>query len=104
MHSISLCYCLSFYSFSCSVLLIPQFASLEKAEEIQEFFASRTNSKIARTLKQSIERVHINAYRAQGFRIELQNHLAPPFEQNSVGIRRDFPKIPSLEGYCPFLL
>ena len=79
MHSISFCYCLSFYSFSCSVLLIPQFASLEKAEEIQEFFASRTNSKIARTLKQSIERVHINAYCVQSYRIEVQNELARAF-------------------------
>ncbi|KAK4580847.1 hypothetical protein RGQ29_024481 [Quercus rubra] len=84
--------------------IVSPFASLEKAEEIQEFFASRTNSKIARTLKQSIERVHINAYRAQGFRIELQNHLAPPFGKNFVIFERDFPKIPSLEGYCPFLL
>ena len=79
MHSISFCYCLSFYSFSCSVLLIPQFASLEKAEEIQEFFASRTNSKIARTLKQSIERVHINAYWVQSFRTEVQYELARAF-------------------------
>ncbi|XP_030928047.1 aminopeptidase M1-like isoform X4 [Quercus lobata] len=61
--------------------IVSPFASFEKAEEIQEFFASRTNSKIARTLKQSIERVHINAYWAQSFRIELQNHLAWPFER-----------------------
>ncbi|XP_075638807.1 aminopeptidase M1-like isoform X1 [Castanea sativa] len=56
--------------------IVSPFASLEKAEEIQEFFASRTNSKIARTLKQSIERVHINAYWVQSFRIEVQNELA----------------------------
>nr|POE71728.1 aminopeptidase m1 [Quercus suber] len=61
--------------------IVSPFASFEKAEEIQEFFASRTNSKIARTLKQSIERVHINAYWAQSFRIELQNHLAWPIER-----------------------
>ncbi|KAM3738846.1 hypothetical protein ACB098_09G161900 [Castanea mollissima] len=56
--------------------IVSPFASLEKAEEIQEFFASRTNSKIARTLKQSIERVHINAYWVESFRIEVQNELA----------------------------
>ncbi|XP_050245578.1 aminopeptidase M1-like isoform X7 [Quercus robur] len=80
-----------------------KFASFEKAEEIQEFFASRTNSKIARTLKQSIERVHINAYRAQGFRIELQN-LARPSERNFFIIRDlDFSiKMPG--GYCIFVL
>uniref|UniRef100_A0A2N9HA77 Aminopeptidase n=1 Tax=Fagus sylvatica TaxID=28930 RepID=A0A2N9HA77_FAGSY len=37
------------------------FASLEKAKEVEEFFASRSKPSIARTLKQSIERVHINA-------------------------------------------
>ncbi|KAK7836627.1 aminopeptidase m1 [Quercus suber] len=56
-----------------------KFASSEKAEEIQEFFASRTNFKIARTLKQSIERVHINAYCVQSYRIEVQNELARAF-------------------------
>ena len=56
----SYCYCLAFF-FSCSVLSMPQFASFEKAKEIEEFFANRTESKIARTLKQSIEQVHINA-------------------------------------------
>ncbi|XP_065637095.1 aminopeptidase M1 isoform X1 [Quercus suber] len=61
--------------------IVSPFASFEKAEEIQEFFASRTNSKIARTLKQSIERVHINAYWARSFRIELKNHLAWPIER-----------------------
>ena len=40
---------------------MPQFASFEKAKEIEEFFANRTESEIARTLKQSIEQVHINA-------------------------------------------
>ena len=62
-----------FFSFSCYVLSIPQFASFEKAKEIEEFFASRTNSKIARTLKQSIERVHINANWVQ--RVHNEEHL-----------------------------
>ncbi|KAL0000750.1 hypothetical protein SO802_014531 [Lithocarpus litseifolius] len=61
------------FSFSCYVLSIPQFASFEKAKEIEEFFASRTNSKIARTLKQSIERVHINANWVQ--RVHNEEHL-----------------------------
>ena len=38
-----------------------QFASFEKAKEVEEFFASRTKPSIARTLKQSLERVRINA-------------------------------------------
>ena len=40
---------------------MPQFASFEKANEIEEFFANCTESKIARILKQSIGQVHINA-------------------------------------------
>ncbi|KAL6585974.1 AP-1 complex subunit mu-1-like [Orobanche minor] len=35
--------------------------SLEKAEEVERFFASRMRPYIARTLRQSIERVHFNA-------------------------------------------
>ena len=77
MHFISYYYCSSFFfflfSFSCYVLSIPQFDSFEKAKEIEEFFASRTNSKIARTLKQSIERVHINANWVQ--RVHNEEHL-----------------------------
>ncbi|KAM4080003.1 hypothetical protein ACJW30_09G159100 [Castanea mollissima] len=85
--------------------IVSPFASFEKAEEIQEFFASRTNSKIARTLKQSIERVHINAYWAQGFRIELQNHLARFSERNFVVLpQKSDAKIEMLEGYCIFVL
>ena len=70
-------YCLSLFFFSslfCSVLFIPQFASFEKAEEIEEFFASHAKSKIARTLKQSIERVHINANWVQS--VQREEHLA----------------------------
>ncbi|KAL4618907.1 hypothetical protein ACB092_06G044900 [Castanea dentata] len=53
--------------------IVSPFASFEKAKEIEEFFASRTNSKIARTLKQSIERVHINANWVQ--RVHNEEHL-----------------------------
>ncbi|MCD9639830.1 AP-1 complex subunit mu-1-Iike [Datura stramonium] len=41
--------------------IVSPFSSYEKAKEVEEFFASRTKPYIARTLKQSIERVHINA-------------------------------------------
>ncbi|XP_030944374.1 aminopeptidase M1-like isoform X2 [Quercus lobata] len=54
--------------------IVSPFASFEKAEEIEEFFASRTKSKIARTLKQSIERVHINANWVQS--VQNEEHLA----------------------------
>jgi len=40
---------------------LSQFASFEKAKEVEEFFATRSKPSMARTLKQSIERVHINA-------------------------------------------
>lgn len=61
------------FKFTCSQLVIvhaygffffippPQFTSFEKAREIEEFFASRTKPSMARNLKQSIERVYINA-------------------------------------------
>ncbi|KAM4121389.1 hypothetical protein ACB094_01G001800 [Castanea mollissima] len=54
--------------------IVSPFASFEKAEEIEEFFASRTKSKISRTLKQSIERVHINANWVQS--VQNEEHLA----------------------------
>jgi puromycin-sensitive aminopeptidase len=38
-----------------------QFTSDEKGDEVEEFFATRTKPFIARTIKQSIERVHNNA-------------------------------------------
>ncbi|KAF3446074.1 hypothetical protein FNV43_RR11253 [Rhamnella rubrinervis] len=41
--------------------VVSPFSSFEKAKEVEEFFASRSKPSIARTLKQSIERVHINA-------------------------------------------
>ncbi|KAL5786402.1 hypothetical protein ACOSQ2_008794 [Xanthoceras sorbifolium] len=54
--------------------VVSPFASLEKAEEVEEFFASRSKPSIARTLKQSIERVHINAKWVQS--IQNEEHLA----------------------------
>ncbi|CAL2233733.1 unnamed protein product [Prunus armeniaca] len=41
--------------------IVSPFASIEKVKEIDEFFKARPNPSITRTLKQSIERVHINA-------------------------------------------
>ncbi|KAK6248932.1 hypothetical protein QUC31_020497 [Theobroma cacao] len=41
--------------------IVSPFASCEKVKEVKEFFASRTTPSIARTLKQSIEQVQINA-------------------------------------------
>ncbi|KAF4367053.1 hypothetical protein G4B88_016765 [Cannabis sativa] len=41
--------------------IVSPFASLEKVKEVEEFFATRSKPAIARTLKQSIERVKINA-------------------------------------------
>ncbi|KAE9586886.1 hypothetical protein Lal_00004969 [Lupinus albus] len=40
---------------------VSPFATFEKAKEIEEFFATRGKPSIARTLKQSLERVNINA-------------------------------------------
>lgn len=66
------------------VLPISQFASLEKAKEIEEFFATRTKPSIARTLKQSIERVHINANWVQSVRNE--EHLVQTLEKLAQGM------------------
>lgn len=54
--------------------IVSPFASLEKASEVEEFFATRAKPSIARTLKQSIERVHINAKWVQS--IKNENHLS----------------------------
>lgn len=51
------------------VLSLFQF-SLEKANEIEEFFASHIKPSIARTLKQRIEPVHINAKWVESIRNE----------------------------------
>ncbi|KAA8528872.1 hypothetical protein F0562_036227 [Nyssa sinensis] len=53
---------------------VSPFSSYDKANEVGEFFASRTKPSIARNLKQSIERVHINAKWVQSIRDE--KHLA----------------------------
>ncbi|XP_057957573.1 aminopeptidase M1 [Malania oleifera] len=41
--------------------IVSPFSSQEKANEVEEFFVNRDKTAIARTLKQSIERVNINA-------------------------------------------
>ncbi|KAA3457961.1 Npepps [Gossypium australe] len=41
--------------------VVSPFASFEKVKEVEEFFANRSIPSIARTLKQSLERVNINA-------------------------------------------
>ena len=51
-----------------------QFASFEKAAEVEEFFKTRAKPSITRTLKQSIERVQINAKWIQS--IQNEKHLA----------------------------
>ncbi|XP_010937267.1 aminopeptidase M1-B [Elaeis guineensis] len=48
--------------------VVSPFSSKEKAEEIEVFFASRTKPSFARTLKQSLERVRINARWVQSIR------------------------------------
>ncbi|CAF2240874.1 unnamed protein product [Brassica napus] len=50
--------------------LVSPFASFEKAKEVEEFFATRSKPSMARTLKQSIERVHINANWVESIRKE----------------------------------
>ncbi|CAA3003859.1 aminopeptidase M1 [Olea europaea subsp. europaea] len=54
--------------------IVSQFSSYEKAEEVEQYFASRMEPYIIRTLKQSIERVHINAKWVQS--IQKEKHLA----------------------------
>ncbi|XP_073141982.1 aminopeptidase M1 [Henckelia pumila] len=54
--------------------IVSPFSSYEKAEEVEQFFASRMKPYIARTLKQSIERVHINAVWVRS--IQSEKHLA----------------------------
>nr|GMC49388.1 aminopeptidase M1 [Ipomoea batatas] len=54
--------------------VVSPFSSYEKVKEVEEFFATRTKPFIARSLKQSLERVDINAKWVQSIRIE--KHLA----------------------------
>ncbi|GAV56952.1 Peptidase_M1 domain-containing protein/DUF3358 domain-containing protein [Cephalotus follicularis] len=62
--------------------IVSPFASFEKAMEIQEFFASRTTPSVARTLKQSLERVNINAKWAQS--IKNENELADTVKELAI--------------------
>ncbi|XXG42913.1 hypothetical protein AAC387_Pa01g3067 [Persea americana] len=50
--------------------IVSPFCSDEKANEVEKFFATRTQSSIARTLKQSLERVRINSRWVQSIRNE----------------------------------
>lgn len=50
--------------------LLAQFTSLEKAKEVEEFFDSHPMPAIVRTLKQSLERVNINANWVQSVKNE----------------------------------
>lgn len=53
---------------------VSPFSSFEKAKEVEEFFATRTKPSMTRTLKQSLERVHINAKWVES--IQNEKHLA----------------------------
>ncbi|XVE97720.1 hypothetical protein REPUB_Repub03eG0043000 [Reevesia pubescens] len=59
--------------------VVSPFASFEKAKEVEEFFASRAKASIARTLKQSLERVHINANWVQS--IQNEKNLAEAVQE-----------------------
>ncbi|XP_047158930.1 aminopeptidase M1 [Vigna umbellata] len=50
--------------------VVSPFASFEKAKEVEEFFASHATPSIARTLRQSLERVNINANWVESIRKE----------------------------------
>ncbi|XP_026450343.1 aminopeptidase M1-like [Papaver somniferum] len=50
--------------------VVSPFSSTDKVAEVEEFFATRTKPFIARTLKQSLERVHINTKWVQSIRDE----------------------------------
>ncbi|PKI72070.1 hypothetical protein CRG98_007527 [Punica granatum] len=50
-----------------------KFSSFERAKEVEEFFSTRTKPTMARTLKQSIERVQINAQWVQS--VQNEEHL-----------------------------
>ncbi|XP_022732460.1 aminopeptidase M1-like isoform X2 [Durio zibethinus] len=59
--------------------IVSPFASFEKAKEVEEFFASRAKASIARTLKQSLERVRINANWIQS--IEKEKNLGEAVQE-----------------------
>ncbi|KAK9101455.1 hypothetical protein Scep_024885 [Stephania cephalantha] len=50
--------------------VVSPFSSHEKAAEVEQFFANRSKASIERTLKQSLERVHINTNWVQSIRQE----------------------------------
>ncbi|KAK7291314.1 hypothetical protein RIF29_06350 [Crotalaria pallida] len=50
--------------------IVSPFASFEKAKEVEEFFVTRSKPSIARTLKQSLERVENNANLVQSVKNE----------------------------------
>ncbi|CAA6672775.1 unnamed protein product [Spirodela intermedia] len=50
--------------------IVSPFSSEEKAEEVSEFFSTRSRPNIARTLRQSIERVRINSNWVQHVRLD----------------------------------
>ncbi|XVE97719.1 hypothetical protein REPUB_Repub03eG0042900 [Reevesia pubescens] len=50
--------------------IVSPFASSEKVKEVKQFFVNRTKPSMARTLKQSIEQVEINAKWVQSIRSE----------------------------------
>ncbi|XP_059454323.1 aminopeptidase M1-like isoform X4 [Corylus avellana] len=54
--------------------IVSPFTSFEKAREIEEFFASRTEPSMARTLRQSMERVSVNANWVLS--VQKEEHLA----------------------------
>ncbi|RDY09549.1 Aminopeptidase M1 [Mucuna pruriens] len=54
--------------------VVSPFASFEKAKEVEEFFANHAMASIARTLRQSLERVNINANWVQS--VQKENMLA----------------------------
>ncbi|XVF48711.1 hypothetical protein PTKIN_Ptkin03bG0211400 [Pterospermum kingtungense] len=65
--------------------VVSPFASAEKVKEVKEFFADRTKPSIARTLKQSIEQVQINAKWVQS----IQNEKDLPPTLKKLAIRKN---------------
>ncbi|KAI8547792.1 hypothetical protein RHMOL_Rhmol07G0223600 [Rhododendron molle] len=59
--------------------IVSPFSSSEKANEVEEFFASRSKPSITRTLKQSLERVHINAKWVHS--VQTEKHLAEAVQE-----------------------
>ncbi|CAF2068169.1 unnamed protein product [Brassica napus] len=63
--------------------VVSSFASFEKAKEVQEYFITRSKPSMARTLKQSIEKVHINANWVESIKKEDNlTHLVAQLSSN----------------------